>query len=130
MNKKAQELTLSPAVVTIFALGVVGLTLLNAIAELGTTKDYDEKVYATRNALIRDALQAVPKDTSVQTEITIPKGLGLEIEQHKARAAYGIEGYTFYYTKNFDYTLLNADFDQKKNNSPLIHYKTGNTIGT
>ncbi len=131
MNKKAiAEYVLNPTFVTIIALGIVGLTIFNSVVEIGTSKAYDEKVYATRNALIRDALQALPKDINAQAEITIPEKLGLEIDQHSMRAYFIQPGHTFYYTKSQDYILLDAKFDPEKNNSPLLHYKTGNTIGT
>ncbi|MCX6709282.1 MAG: hypothetical protein NTW67_06590 [Candidatus Woesearchaeota archaeon] len=132
MNKKANimEIVLSPPFMTVLALGLVGLTIFNAIVEVGTNKAYDEKIFSARNAMTRDALQAISKDTNAIIEIKIPEGMGLEIGQHQARAAFGAAGHTFYYTKSPDYLLLDAEFDPKKNNSPLAHYKIGNTIGT
>jgi len=129
------DIVLSPLFVTVVALGLVGLTMFNAINELGTSKVYDEKFYAVRNGLVRDAIQSIPKDTNLQVEVTIPDGFGFEFKKHYSRVYHRKdEGYKFYNTHSIPYKFTSTSFKsgterKPEKNNPLIHYRIGNRIG-
>ena len=130
MNKKAViDITLTPILYAALILAFA-IPMGNAIYQIGTSRAFDEKSYAIKNGLVREGLQAMPKDTNAKVEVTVPQDFGFEFDKHTTRAYYKSgQGYTYYNTHTPAYRMIPASFNPTASNSPLLHYKNGNVIG-
>ncbi len=130
MNKKANimDIVLTPTFVTIVALGIVLLTLINAIYGITSSLEFERRFYAVDTALLLESLMALPKEANVAIDYSWPINFGLNITAHKVRV-YGGGEKEFEYTVDPLYAVLYKDFKPSKENSELTFYKTGNIIG-
>jgi hypothetical protein len=122
------DLMTSPLFITIVALGIVGLTILNATTKIGSDTTYEQKYYSADAALLIDSLYSVRKDANLHYIYLTPENIGFKIEPHTVTAytKKDPKGNKFYYTQDTKYVNVPANFDPGKS---LIFYRVGNEIG-
>lgn len=122
------DLMTSPLFITIVALGIVGLTILNATTKIGSDTTYEQKYYSADTALLMDSLYAVRKDVNLHYIYSAPKDIGFKF-QPNAVTAYtkkDPKGNKFYFTQDNKYNFVPGNFEPGK---PLIFYRMNDEIG-
>lgn len=122
------DLMTSPLFITIVALGIVGLTILNATTKIGADTTYEQKYYSADAALLIDSLYSVRKDANLHYIYLTPENIGFKIEPHTVTAYTkdAPEGNKFYYTQDTKYVNEYRNF--APGISPIF-YRIGNQIG-
>jgi len=122
------DLVLTPAFITVVALGFVGLTILNAAYSVTSSLEYDEKFYSADNGLTIAALYASPKDVNFYTTYDLPVYFGMNVTSHKV-TIFGDDGsyQTFFFEESPLYKMKYKDFALEIDK--FIYYKSGNTLG-
>lgn len=119
---------LFPLFLTVLALGVVGLSIFNALIQIGSDTTYEQKYYSADVALLMDSLYAVRNDVNLHYIYLTPENIGFKIEPHTVTAytKETPEGNKFYYTQDNKYVNNYGNFVP---GTPLIFYRVGDQIG-
>jgi len=122
------ELMIQPLFVIIVALGVVGLTILNATTKIGSDTTYEQKYYSADAALLIDSLYAARKDVNLYYTYPVLTDIGFKIEPNTVTAytKKDPKGNKFYYTQDTKYVNKYGNFEPGKQ---VIFYRVGNEIG-
>jgi len=122
------DLMTSPLFITIVALGIVGLTILNATTKIGSDTTYEQKYYSADAALLIDSIYSVRKDANLYYIYLTPENIGFKIEPHTVTAYTkdASEGNKFYYTQDNKYVNNYGNFEP---GTSLLFYRVENQIG-
>lgn len=122
------DLITSPLFVTIVALGLVGLTILNAVAQVGSSTTFEQKHYSADIALLVDTLYSFRKDINIHYKYTPPQTMAFNIEPHTVTAYTDKKenGNKFYYTQDNLYSNSYGEFPK---GTQIVLFRNAQTIG-
>lgn len=122
------DLMTSPLFVTIVALGLVGLSILQAATQIGTDTTFEQKYYSADAALLIDSFYALRKDLNINYNYFLPSNFGMNVEPsvvtvYTEKTPHGNK---FYFTQDSRYELTGGNFPPGKKK---VIYRNGINIG-